>query len=82
MRRFQLIRHTDISGVSGTGVVAEGVKFTDGTVALRWHGQWPATATWNSLNGVIAVHGHQGATEIYWLDGAGIETSVSTEGKQ
>src|SRR4051794_16547249 len=34
--RFELHRDQDISGVSGVGVVAEGVAFTDGTVALRW----------------------------------------------
>jgi hypothetical protein len=28
MRRFELHRTEDLTGVSGTGVVAEGVKFT------------------------------------------------------
>ena len=31
MRNFNLIRHIDVSGLSGTGVVAEGVVFSDGT---------------------------------------------------
>ncbi|GAA1643532.1 hypothetical protein GCM10009744_37300 [Kribbella alba] len=67
-RRFRLIRHHDISGVSGTGPVAEGVQFTDGAVALRWYGDYPTTTVWDGIDSVIAIHGHQGATEVEWLD--------------
>jgi hypothetical protein len=67
-RRFLLVRHVDVSGVSGTGPVAEGVMFTDGSVALRWPSQTPCTAVWPSLAAVVAVHGHQGQTEVLWLD--------------
>jgi hypothetical protein len=68
-RRFVLIRHHDISGVSGTGVVAEGILFRDGAVALHWLGDHPSTTAWPSLDDVLAVHGHSGATVIRWLDG-------------
>jgi hypothetical protein len=67
-RRFRLIRHHDVSGVSGTGPVAEGVQFTDGAVALRWYGDYPTTTVWDAIDSVIAIHGHQGATEVEWLD--------------
>ncbi|HEY0475032.1 MAG TPA: hypothetical protein VGD34_25355 [Kribbella sp.] len=67
-RRFRLIRHHDVSGVSGTGPVAEGVQFTDGAVALRWYGDYPTTTVWDGIDSVIAIHGHQGATEVEWLD--------------
>ncbi|NEA30160.1 hypothetical protein [Streptomyces sp. SID13031] len=67
-RRFRMIRHHDVSGVSGTGPVAEGVQFTDEAVALRWYGDYPTTTVWDSIDSVIAIHGHQGATEIEWLD--------------
>ncbi|WP_328995345.1 hypothetical protein OG394_12200 [Kribbella sp. NBC_01245] len=67
-RTFELVRHADLSGVSGTGVVAEGCVFTDGSVALRWRGDNPATAVWPDLDSVLAVHGHHGATEVNWLD--------------
>jgi hypothetical protein len=67
-RIFELVRHADVSGVSGTGVVAEGCVFTDGSVALRWRGENPATAVWPDLDSVLAVHGHHGATEVNWLD--------------
>jgi hypothetical protein len=68
-RTFELVRYHDLSGVSGTGVVAEGCVFTDGSVALRWRGTNPATAVWPDVESVLAVHGHQGATEVRWLEG-------------
>jgi hypothetical protein len=68
-RCFRLIRHHDVSGVSGTGAVAEGVQFTDGAVALRWYGDYPTTTVSDTIDWVIAIHGHEGATEIQWLDG-------------
>ena len=36
MRRFLLERIEDVSGVAGTGWVAEGIQFTNGCVALTW----------------------------------------------
>lgn len=34
-RLFTLERTIDITGISGTGIVAEGIQFSDGTVAMR-----------------------------------------------
>ncbi|WP_238163764.1 hypothetical protein [Kribbella pittospori] len=67
-RTFELVRYRDPSGVSGTGVVAEGCEFSDGSVALRWCGDNPATAVWPNLHSVLAVHGHHGATEVRWIE--------------
>ncbi len=64
MRTFTLHRTTDPSGVSGTGLVAEGVEWTDGTVALRWCGDRPSTVVHDSLEAVKAIHGHDGATQV------------------
>lgn len=67
-RCFQLVRHVDVSGVSGTGVVAEGIEWSDGTVTLRWAGRYPTTTVWqHGIDAVIAVHGHDGASTIRWL---------------
>lgn len=65
---FELVRTRDISGVSGTGVVADGVQFADDSVAIRWRGEHPATAVWPTIADVLAVHGHHGATTVRWLD--------------
>ena len=69
-RLFELVRSRDVSGVTGTGVVADGVEWTDSTVTLRWKGDHPATAVWDSVESILAVHGHEGATVVRWLDGA------------
>jgi len=49
--------------------VAEGVIWSDGTVAVRWPGANPTTVAFETgLKGVEAIHGHGGATEIRFLD--------------
>lgn len=69
MRRFHLDRASDPSGVSGTGVVAEGIEFTDGSVALRWLSAWPSTSIYPDVATVETVHGHGGSTVVIWYDG-------------
>ena len=70
MRRFVLQRKVDISGVSGTGIVAEGVEFSDGSVVLRWISNNPTSVVFhdNGLESVEAIHGHQGSTIIHFID--------------
>lgn len=68
-RLFELIRHDDISGVSGTGVVVEGAQWSDGSVSVRWKGANPSFANWPDVQSLIAVHGHDGATELRWIAG-------------
>ena len=75
-RRFQLLRHTDVSGVSGTGIVADGVLWPDGTASLRWKGERPSTVHWDRIADAEVVHGHGGATEIVWLDEEAGQPSV------
>lgn len=70
-RRFVLFRTEDVSGCSGTGVVADGVQFPDGIVALRWRpGQVgrPTTTLHEDIASVEAIHGHAGRTHVVWLD--------------
>lgn len=69
-RRFRLVRHRDPSGVSGVGVVAHGVQWPDGSVGMRWMipGLPSSHATWDDIAHVVAIHGHQGATEVEWVD--------------
>ncbi|CAM5717931.1 hypothetical protein [Streptomyces fumanus] len=67
-RLFTLERDTDITGVSGTGTVADGVLWPDGTVSIRWRGDRPSIVFWESLPDAEHVHGHQGATRFVWAD--------------
>jgi hypothetical protein len=67
VRRFDLVRHDDVSGVSGTGTVATGVTLPFGLGAfMRWR-----TPTWTlvyfpRVDWVEAIHGHQGRTRVVW----------------
>ena len=73
MRGFVLIRDEDVTGVSGTGTVAEGVQFVDGHVAMRWIVvEHRSVSVWQSIEDAIAVHGHNGATRVQWLDEPGL----------
>lgn len=69
-RRFELHRHEDETGVSGTGVVAQGVVFEGDVVALRWITEWPTSVVFHDrgIAAVEAIHGHNGKTEIVWVD--------------
>lgn len=68
IRRFLLSRERDVSGVSGTGLVAEGAQFWDGTVAVRWRSLTASTTFYASVDDVLHIHGHGGATVLKWLD--------------
>ncbi len=63
-RLFELIRTEDPTGVSGTGVIAEGVEWEDGTATLRWLGKLKSVAHYDRLADVIAIHGHGGSTRV------------------
>lgn len=68
-RRFQLHRQVDVTGVSGVGLVADGVLWPDGTASIRWRGERPSIVHWqNGMTDVDAIHGHGGHTQIVWLD--------------
>ena len=76
MRRFVLRRDVDVTGISGTGVVAEGVEFQDGIVVMRWlkagtsrpdHVK-PTTVIHDNIDSVIGLHSHNGLTYVDWLD--------------
>ena len=48
----------------------EGVIWTDGTVTLRWLTACKSTSIWNSVEDMLAIHGHpEYGTEIIWHDG-------------
>lgn len=68
MRRFHFLRKKDASGVSGIGIVAEGVIFSNGKVAVEWLSNHASTNLYDSLSDVETIHGHQGMTEIIFED--------------
>lgn len=68
-RPFVLARHEDPSGISGVGIVAEGVAWTGGTADLHWLTEHETFVHWpGGVEAILAVHGHQGATVVRYLD--------------
>lgn len=67
MKTFTLERDIDVSGISGTGTVAEGIQFSTGKVVIHWiSNDHHSTVVWDSIDSVIAIHGHGGATRLIW----------------
>ena len=54
--------------MSGTGRVAEGVLFRNGKACLCWQTDTARTAVYENMKDVEHLHGHEGATEIVWID--------------
>lgn len=68
MRRFVLRRIEDVSGTSGTGIVAEGVVFTNGYCALTWLTPLSSLAFYHSIDVLEKIHGHDGRTVLEHID--------------
>jgi hypothetical protein len=79
VRTFKLLRLQDETGVSGTGHVAEGIRWSDGSVSLRWLGATPSFVNYEGVPSDIeiqrigdahvqVVHGHHGATLVRYDD--------------
>lgn len=71
----RLVRDVDVHGVSGEGEVAD-VWVWEGrpglmapavtTIVVRWRGERSSTVVWDSLEDMLAVHGHDGRTRVQW----------------
>lgn len=65
---FALQREEDESGVSGTGVVAYGIRFPEpnSRVALGWvsGSGHTSVAVYDSIEAVESIHGHGGSTHV------------------
>lgn len=68
VRRFQLERDVDVSGVSGTGAVAFGAQSPDGTCVLWWKSGLESTAIYPDMETLLAIHGHNGMTRAIYID--------------
>lgn len=58
MRNFTVCRQADETGVSGEGIIAEGVEWGDGSISLRWLTPWPkgCIVFWHSMHDFLSVH--------------------------
>lgn len=68
MRRFVLNRREDATGTSGTGIVAEGIEFSNGQIAIHWISQLESVNVYANAKVLDKLHGHDGRTTIEWID--------------
>ncbi len=76
MRRFHFNRVEDAKtdravsegGVSAIGRVAEGVLFDNGLISLTWNSMHKCVIIYTSFAEMVMVHGHEGTTEVVWID--------------
>lgn len=68
MRRFELWRAVDISGISGTGMIAHGVEFNNGQCVMQWQTDVRSICVYENADQLIKIHGHNGATLLQWID--------------
>ena len=66
MNNFHLQRSEDETGISGTGIVAEGVQFSGGKCALIWLTDPGSIGIYDNIESVDKIHGHNGKTIIVW----------------
>ena len=67
LRPFILGRKKDLTGTSGTGIVAEGVVFEDGQAVLKWLRKPYSLGVYPSLKNLLDVHGHEGNTQVRFI---------------
>lgn len=68
---FELHRDEDETGISGTGVVAQGVVFASGKCALLWLTEHTSVGVYDSIEELTAIHGHDGRTRVVYVVAAG-----------
>lgn len=64
---FVLRRNEDVTGVSGTGIVADGAWFPaagNSKAVVRWRGERGSTVVWDNIQHVREIHGHDGRTTV------------------
>ena len=63
-KEFYLLRKEDVSGTSGTGIVARGVVFPSGVAILEWQTFHSSVCYYKNIDDVESIHGHNGKTEV------------------
>jgi hypothetical protein len=62
IKHFYFKRVEDVSGTSGTGVVARGVILPSGACVLEWLTFHSSIAIYKNIEDVEKIHGHEGRT--------------------
>lgn len=70
-RKFTLTRLRDKTGISGTGLVCEGIQFFNGKVTCTWHSDIASVEILESFDDFLRLHvyNHNNGSQISWEDG-------------
>lgn len=68
VRTFVLQRNDDETGISGTGVVAEGVEFSTGWCALSWMTSAHSVGIYPNIKELERIRGHNGRAVVVWSE--------------
>lgn len=68
MKTFYLQRNVDVSGVSGTGIIAYGVILPSGKVVMEWVTTYGSIAIYETIHEVQVLHAHKGSTLIIYTN--------------
>jgi hypothetical protein len=66
LRKFHVQRSEDVSGLSGTGIVAVGVMYPTGLCIMEWLTPIKSINQYHSIADLEALHGHEGRTTVVW----------------
>ena len=82
MRRFTMRREFDVSGVSGTGIVLEGVHFSTGVVVIHWLTPPPrgSISVFDDIEQFLSIHVRphpDNRTVLHWEDGEELVCQVA-----
>lgn len=81
MRVYELWRSADVTGISGTGIVAQVVTFDSGKTVVAWNvkDRPNSVAVYDSLDQVIQIHTHGGLSYLLEVWHSENESSSSCE---
>lgn len=68
MKQFYLNRKIDLSGVSGTGIIAYGVILPSGRVVMEWVTEHKSIAIYDGINEIQILHAQPDKTELIFFD--------------
>ncbi len=57
MKTFIFERKEDETGISGTGIVAEGVVFDNGKTVVSWLTKYPTISIYENISDALFLHG-------------------------